>query len=151
MFKKTYLIIFCLLIFNSCGYTPIYKGMINANFKIIVNEIRGDRDIGNFIKSNLNRYEVIDSEKIFRINVSSNYSKNSIAKDTTGKTTEYQLKLISIFEVNNKEIIKEIKITETFNMKSKDNKFEESEYETILKENLVSSVVQKLLLQLNRL
>ena len=36
-------------------------------------------------------------------------------------------------------------------MKSKNNKFEEAEYEMILKENLATSIVQRLISQLNRM
>tara|TARA_Y100000768_G_scaffold148347_1_gene110692 strand:+ start:2069 stop:2446 length:378 start_codon:yes stop_codon:yes gene_type:complete len=125
--------------------------MINANFAVVIKEIRGDRDLGNSIKSNLNRYQTTEGEKIFYVSASSTYLKNSISKDTTGKTTEYQLKAVTIFKVEKENIIKEIKITESFNMKSKDNKFEESEYELILKENMAKTIVQKLILQLNRL
>ena len=151
MFKKIFLTLFILFLFNSCGYTPIYKGIVNANFNIILNEINGDRDIGNFIKSNLNRYETNSSDKEFNVSVSSNYQKNSISKDTTGKTTEYELKAVSVFKIEKNNKFKEIRIVETFNMKSKNNKFEEAEYEMILKENLATSIVQRLILQLNRM
>ncbi len=151
MVKKSYLLILILIFLHHCGYTPIYKGMINANFAVVIKEIRGDRDLGNSIKSNLNRYQTTEGEKIFYVSASSTYLKNSISKDTTGKTTEYQLKAVTIFKVEKENIIKEIKITESFNMKSKDNKFEESEYELILKENMAKTIVQKLILQLNRL
>ena len=80
-----------------------------------------------------------------------NLFKNSISKDTTGKTTEYQLKAVTVFKIEKENIIKEIKKIESINMKSKDNKFEESEYELILKENMAKTIVQKLILQLNRL
>jgi len=119
MFKKIFLTLFILVLFNSCGYTPIYKGIVNANFNIILNEINGDRDIGNFIKSNLNRYETNSSDKEFNVSVSSNYQKNSISEDTTGKTTEYELKAVSIFKIEKNNNFKEIKIIETFNIKLK--------------------------------
>ena len=151
MIKKSYLFIIILIFLHHCGYTPIYKGTINANFAIVIKEIRGDRDLGNYIKSNLNKYQATEGKKIFHISASSTYLKNSISKDATGKTTEYQLKVVSIFKVEKENIIKEIKITESFNMKSKDNKFEENEYELILKENMANTIVQKLILQVNRL
>tara|TARA_B100000965_G_C19461078_1_gene699748 strand:- start:423 stop:878 length:456 start_codon:yes stop_codon:yes gene_type:complete len=151
MIKKSHLFIIILIFLHHCGYTPIYKGLVNANFAIVIKEIRGDRDLGNSIKSNLNRYRITDGKKLFYVSASSNYLKNSISKDTTGKTTEYQLKAVTVFKIEKENIIKEIKITESFNMKSKNNKFEENEYELILKESMANTIVQKLILQLNRL
>ena len=43
--------------FVSCGFNPVYKNLQNINFEIILNEMSGDRDINNLIKSNLKKYD----------------------------------------------------------------------------------------------
>ena len=151
MFKKIFITIFIFIVITSCGYSPVYKGFKNIDFAVAVDEVKGDRDIGNLIKSNLNRYSSSPGDKIFSVKVFTRYSKNSIAKDTTGNTTDYRLKVESTFQIQTDELIKKINITETFDMKSKTNKFEELESETILKENISNTIVNKLLTLLTRL
>ena len=45
------------------GTPQFTKGLVNADFAIVIKEIRGDRDLGNSIKSNLNRYRITDGKK----------------------------------------------------------------------------------------
>ncbi|WP_435096772.1 hypothetical protein ACIJYG_06990 [Candidatus Pelagibacter bacterium nBUS_27] len=147
MIKKNIITLSLVFFLTNCGFTPIYLNISNANFSIEQVNYTGDRELGNFLKINLNKYknDKIDN-KIF-IEAESKYEKIIFSKDGTGKVTNYQLnaKTIFIIKPTNQEII----ITEKKNMDSMDDKFEESKYERSIKQNFASSISKKLVSELN--
>jgi hypothetical protein len=152
MQKNKYFLFLILSIFiSNCGFSPMYKEMTNIKFNISLMELNGNRDMNNLIKSNLNRYSNITDAKVFEIKVSTIYTKSSIAKDTTGKTTDYRIKLVTKFEIKKDELLKEITINESFDYSSIDNSFDQLKYEQTVKQNIVNTTVKKLISQLTRL
>mgnify|MGYP003973317983 FL=1 len=150
MFKKIFILLLLSLILNSCGYMAIYKNAVEFNYKILVAEHTGDRDMRNLINSQLEKYSEIKSDKSFIIKINTIYQKNIIAKDATGKATDYQIKVTSNFNIKSEVVNKIIKINETFNVKSMDDKFEEQRYDAIIKNNIANAIVKKIILQLSR-
>ena len=146
MLKKN-IIIFALIFFlANCGFTPIYLKNDNIKFSIEQIEFAGDRDLNNFLKINLDRYKSEkNSNKIF-LNIKTEYEKNILTKDSTGKISSYQLyaEAIIVIKSTNKTIrIKEKKILE-----SKDDKFEEARNEKSIKQSFASSLSNKLISEL---
>ena len=150
MFKKVFVLLFLSLITSGCGYVSVYKGVVKFNYKILVSEHSGDRDMINLINTRLKKYSKIKSDKSFIIKIDTIYQKNVIAKDIAGKATDYQIEVTSSFNVKSEVVNKIIKINETFNVKSMDNKFEEQTYDTIIKNNMANAIVKKIILQLSR-
>ena len=150
MFKKVFTLLFLSLIISGCGYVAVYKGVEKFNYKILVSEHTGDRDMINLINTQLKRYSKIKSDKSFIIKIDTIYQKNIIAKNTAGKATDYQIKVTSNFNIKSEVINKIIKINETFNVKAMDNKFEEQRYDTIIKNNIANTIVKRIILQLSR-
>ena len=150
MFKKVFVLLFLSLITSGCGYVSVYKGVGEFNYKILVSEHTGDRDMINLINTRLKKYSEIKSDKNFIIKIDTIYQKNIIAKDTAGKATDYQIKVTSNFNIKSEVINKIIKINETFNVKAMDNKFEEQRYDTIIKNNIANTIVKRIILQLSR-
>ena len=150
MLKKVFALLFLLLIVSGCGYVAVYKGVVNFNYKILVSEHTGDRDMINLINTRLKKYSEIKSDKSFIIKIDTIYQKNIIAKNTAGKATDYQIKVTSNFNIKSEVINKIIKINETFNVKAMDNKFEEQRYDTIIKNNIANTIVKRFILQLSR-
>ena len=150
MFKKVFVLLFLSLIISGCGYMAVYKGTVKFNYKILVSEHSGDRDMINLINTQLKKYSKIKSDKSFIIKIDTIYKKNVIAKDVAGKATDYQIKVTSSFNVTSEVANKIIKINETFNVKSMDDKFEEQRYDTIIKNNISNAIVKKIILQLSR-
>ena len=146
MIKKNILIISLILLLSSCGFTPIYLSNKNVDFSIEQVDYVGDRELNNFLKTNLYQYknDKIDN-KIF-IETSSVYKKNILSKNKTGEISNYQIKAEVIFLI--KPSNKEIKITEEKIMNSMDDKFEEARYERTIKQNFSSSISNKLSLEL---
>ena len=142
MIKNNIIIISLLFLLNNCGFTPIYLNNIDTNFSIEQIDYFGDRELNNFLKTNLKNYQNIKSDNKFFIEVNSNFNKIILSKDGTGEATNYQLVAEVTFLIN--PISKEIKITEKKIMESKSDKFEETRYEKIIKQNFASSISNKL-------
>ena len=114
-----------------------------------INFNNSDKELAGFIKSNLNNYLIKNNGKKFKINASINYSKNSISKDVSGNTEEYELTstlnlLISQGELNRSVLIKEVS-----RMKNFTDEFEELQYERSAKESMARSITSRLLMQLS--
>ena len=146
---KSIYIITVFLLFIGCGYSPLYKDLTNVNFSISLNEINGNRTINNLIISKLNNYNSSDAEKEYDVNINTKYTKDIIAKDTTGAATEYKLTINASFRVNSNDYEREFIFKESFNMKSISDKLEEQDYEEIIKSNLINTITKKLILQLS--
>ena len=142
MIKKNLILISLIFFLTSCGFKPIYLKNTDLSFSIEQVNYKGDRELNNFLKTNLNQYknEKFDN-KIF-IEATSIYKKIILSKDSTGKVTNYQLEAEVTFSI--KPINKEVKITEKKIMDSMDDKFEEARFERSVKQNFASSIANKL-------
>ena len=151
MIKKLTLFIFILFSLINCGYSPMYGKNQNVNFhieKITFND--GDKDLINFIKSNLNRYSISNNENKFNIDAKMNYEKNTVSKNAAGETEEFELYLEIDFLINSGELQKNLKIIENFKMNNFSDEFEEIRYERTIKQNMARLVTTKLINQLTR-
>jgi len=149
--KKFLFISLIILFLQSCGYSPMYGKNQNVNFhieKITFND--GDKDLINFIKSNLNRYSISNNENKFNIDAKMNYEKNAISKNAAGEAEEFELYLEIEFLINSGELQKNLKIIEKFKMKNFSDEFEEIRYERTIKQNMARLVTTKLINQLTR-
>ncbi|MDC0853560.1 hypothetical protein OAP58_02685 [Candidatus Pelagibacter sp.] len=151
MFIKKSLIIILLIFLSHCGFSPMFKNINNSQYNIILESVDGDREINNLIKSNLNRYGYEENRAELKINIKTKYVKDIIAKDSTGKTTDYQIKILTIFELQHNKGLKTITIEEAFDYKSIDDKLAELDYERSIKINLTNIIISKLITQISRL
>ena len=146
MLKKNIIILSLILFLANCGFTPIYLKNKNINFSIEQIEYTGDRDLNNYLKTNLDKYrDEKNNNKIF-MQAETKYEKNVFSKDSTGKISSYQLKVKTIFLIkstNKKIIIIEKKIIDTM-----DDKFEETRYEKSIKQSFAYSISNKLISEL---
>ena len=138
-------------ILTNCGFSPIYYGNQNTDFKIEITNISGDRDMNNLIKSNLIRYSNEDEIEVIKIKIYSTYNKKSLAKDTTGKTTDYRIETDFSFEAEIKGELQKINISETFDYRNIDDTIELIKYEDTVKQNIANIVVQKFISQIMRI
>jgi hypothetical protein len=143
MIKKITVILILIFLTSSCGFTPIYSNKNNNNFSIEQINFVGDKTLNNFLKTNLIKLKNQESNKKYFIETITEYKKNVLTKDITGKITNYKLTTKVIFSIksyNKKFIFSEKKIMETM-----DDKFEESKYEKIVKQNFAHSISNKLI------
>ena len=144
--KKNIIIISLIFFLTNCGFTPIYLKNTNVNFSIKQVIYTGDKELNNFLKTNLSQYKNEKNENKIYIETNSIYEKIILSKDGAGKVTNYQLKAEVTFLI--KPSNKKIKITEKKIMDSMDDKFEEDRYERSIKQNFASSISNKLSLEL---
>jgi hypothetical protein len=144
--RKNIIIISLIFFLTNCGFTPIYLKNTNVNFSIEQINYTGDRELNNFLKTNLDQYKNKKIGNKIYIEANSIYRKNILSKDGTGEVTNYQLEAEVIFII--KPSNKKIKITEKKIMDSKSDKFEEARYERSIKQNFSSSIFDKLISEL---
>ena len=144
--KKLIPIIFFILLYQ-CGYSAVYKDK-DTNFKIIVLEVDGNKDINNKINFNLKKHLINDSNNEFRISINSALNKNVISKDLTGKATNYNLTAVSTFYIYYKGKTKVVSFNENLKIKNNDNSFEQKKHEDEIINNFATSIYNKLIVQL---
>ena len=147
MIKKSISLIFLIFFLNNCGFTPVYLKNTNINYSIEQVDYTGDRELNNFLKSNLKKYKNEKIDKKIFIEVNSIYKKNILTKDSTGKITSYELEAVVIFLIQ--PLNKKIQIIEKKIMNSTDDKFEETRQERIIKQSFASSISNKLISEIN--
>ena len=149
MLKKILPIIFILNFLSGCEYQPIYSSSNKSNYQIIITELSGDKKLNKYIVENLKRNSQTNSVKIINIKINSEYSRQILAKNTLGSTTDYQARAIVRFEINKNEIVENLVVNEKFNYQKISDSYEEKSYEQTIKRNLASSISQKLILKLS--
>ena len=147
MIKKNIVILSLIIFLANCGFTPIYLQNKNVNFSIEQINYTGDRELNNFLKTNLNQYKKEKVDNKIYIEVNSVYKKIILSKDGAGEVTNYQLEAEVIFLI--KPLNKKIRVTEKKVVDSMDDKFEESRYERSIKQNFASSISNKLISELS--
>ena len=146
MLKKNIILLTLLFFLNNCGFTPIYLENDNVNFSIEQADFKGDRELNNFIKINLNKYKNNETDNKISIEVNSVYNKIIISKDNAGEVTNYQLEANVTILI--KSTNKLIKINEKKIMENMDDKFKETDYENSAKQSFASSITNKLVSKL---
>ena len=149
MFKKILALVFILNFLSSCEYKPIYSSSNKVNYQIIITDLSGDKKLNKYIVENLERNSQKNSVEIISIKINSEYSKEILAKNTLGSTTDYQAKAITRFEINKDEIIDKLEVSEKFNYQKISDRYEEKSYEQTIKRNLAFSIAQKLIIRLS--
>ena len=146
MMKKHLIFISLILFLTHCGFSPIYVKNTNTNFSIENISYKGDRDLNNFLRTNLNQYKNEKSERKILIEATSEYEKTILTKNTASEVTNYKLiaNVTFLIKSTNKKII----ITEEKIISSMDDKFEEARKERAIKQNFARSISNKLISEL---
>ena len=146
MIKKHIVLISLIFFLTHCGFSPIYVKNTNINFSIENINYKGDRDLNNFLKTNLNQYKDDKSNRKILIEATSEYEKIILTKNTVSEVTNYKLvaKVTFLIKPNNKKII----IMEEEIINSMDDKFEEARKERTTKQNFARSISKKLISEL---
>lgn len=155
MFRKIILCILVLCGLSSCGYTSLHSQKDDLNFTILNLELNGDLLINNYIERELKKYEKIDSERKFELEIKTTLNKFSVGKDFKGNTTN--LKLVANLDLNineikmeNEQTKKTVSFSESITIKKNENNYEQSNYEEILIKNMSELLFKKLVFYLSR-
>ena len=142
MITKNIIILSLIFFLTNCGFTPVYLNNTNVNFSVEQVNYTGDRELNNFLKTNLNKLKNEKNDNKIYIEANSIYKKIVLSKDGAGEATDYQLEAEVIFLI--KPLNKKIIIKEKKNMNSMDDKFEEARKERLIKQSFASSISRKL-------
>ena len=137
-----------ILMFTSCGYTPIYNKLDKTNYKINIIEINGERFLNSLINSEIKRISNSESDIIFNLKIDNDYKKIVLSKNIKGTVSDYQLILKSNFIIEKDGNIETISFTEKQNIKNTSDIFEQKNYENTIQRNFVISLIRKLNLEL---
>ena len=146
--RKIFFIILSLNLLNHCDYKPVYSSQNKGNYKIIIESFSGDKDINNFVITNLKRNSQENSKKIVNIVLDTKYTKKILAKNSAGSITDFQSDVQSTFIIKEGNSSENFSVKEKFNFKKMADKYEEKNYERTIKKNLANSISQKLILRL---
>jgi len=144
--KKSIILVSIIFLLTQCGFTPIHLKNKNLNFSIEQISYTGDRELNNFLKTNLDQYKNEKVNNKIYIEANSIYKKIILSKDKTGKVTNYQLEAEVIFLI--KPLNKKINITEKKIMDSMSDNFEENRFERSAKQGFASLISGKLISEL---
>ena len=151
MIKKFLYIFFIFIFLNNCGFTPQFSKKNNSKIQINLINYSGNRDFNIKLNSQLNRYSSSNKSLIknFSINYISQLEKLIISKDSSGDPTEFQLIVKVNFDIQVNQKSQTITLSEKFNYKNIDDAFELKSYESIIINNLASSILNKLIVTLS--
>tara|TARA_B100000575_G_C23011306_1_gene582547 strand:- start:196 stop:654 length:459 start_codon:yes stop_codon:yes gene_type:complete len=141
---KNIAIITLILFLSHCGYSSIYKNQQSLDFQFNIIETRGDYEMNNLIKNEINLYSNKNSLNIYDIKINTDYGKEVLTKNSSGVITDYNLSVISIFSIKLKNKNKNFKFEENINIKNQTDTFEQNTYEKDIKKNFASSIREKL-------
>lgn len=147
MKKKIYLLIIILFLNNNCGFTPKYAGYEGINYDLNINKISGDRELNNFIKSQVRRYE---SKKkggleVIYIDIESKFDKKAIARNTKGNVTRFDLIAQVEVTLKSKGVTKKLTIKDNFKIDKIEDSVEEGNYILIVKKDIAERIMEKLI------
>jgi hypothetical protein len=146
--KKTFFIL--LFFISSCGYQPIYinKSLKNYEFKKI--NLDGDSYINKKIINilSIKENDENDENELF---ISSSYGIEEVSKNSKGQVELYKSTIIVNLEIKNtqNQSIKNRNFTEEFTYNNKQNKFDLTEYQSSIKNNLINEIISDTIIFLN--
>ena len=148
--KKVLLFLFFFLM-SGCGYQPIYlnKNIQNLEFSEII--LDGNQDLNKIIIERLSVSESNENERTEKLYLKSLYKNETTSKNQKGQSVSFK----STIEVNlqieniNSEIVSRRNFTKEFAYNSKNNQFRLAEYEASIKNNLIDTIINEIIIYLN--
>ena len=149
--KITYILIFFFL--TSCGYQAIYSKKNNTKISINKIELIGNKNINRKIISFANLKKINNEKYSYNLTLISSKKIEAVAKDNTGNTSVYKTTIDIEFYLkdpnNQDQIFKEKKFSSNFSYNNIDNKFDLSQYQKNIEENLINKIVEEIIIFLS--
>ena len=152
MIKKLFLISNFLFLAN-CGYQSVYFKNDDTLIKISKIKFEGDEKINRKIISLTGLKESSDFSDSYLLILNSKKKKDISSKNSAGNATSYKISIdinISIVDpINNKKIIKSKVFNSSFTYNNNQNKFELSQDEKNILNNLIEAASKKIVMYLS--
>ena len=152
MNKKIALIFLIFLLFNQCGYQPIFSTK-NINFNINKLETGGELKIGKIIAKKLANFgEKGSTKNNYDLIIFSELNKNISSKDKKGNPTTFSLNMsVRLTVADGLGEKKEKVFNQTTSYNNDSNKFDLRKYENSLKKNLSEKITDDIIQYLQNL
>ena len=144
--------IFILIIFflSSCGYQPLYTNKNSKDFIFAEITLVGDLKINKKIISSLNIKKNTENYKFEKIILTNKKEIIETSKNSKGQVDSYKMNLtIGLIIEDKNNVLTEKTLSNTFAYKNLDNKFDLSQYENQIENNLLNKITQELIFYLN--
>ena len=140
------ILIFLIILINSCGYQPIYVGMDSNEtiFKKI--SLEGDKKINRRIVSSIALKEDINNRTENEITFFSKKNINETSKDSKGQILSYKMTINLNVKIKRDQIIKERTFSKSFSYNNKENKFDLNEYQNQIEKNIIDEIIKDLII-----
>ena len=146
-FVKIVFIIFFLL--QGCGYKPVYSSKnLDINFKNI--EFTKTK-LNNQIANSLESFSNPKSENIFNLKLDTKNIVRTTTKDSKGNPETFEVSIILNFNISNETKNLSKTFTGRINYSNNDNKFELSLYEKELEDQIISDILENVLMFLTNI
>ena len=139
-------VFFIMLLFTlgNCGYEPMYlkKGTINT--KIQNFQLEGNKSINKRIISSLG---IKNQGKTsgYKLVIKSNKLLETVAKNAAGDAAIYKTTITVIVSImDGNKIVKDKNLISDFTYDNKENKFDLSQYQKEIEENLINKIIEKI-------
>ena len=152
MIKKLFLI-WAFLFLANCGYQSVYFKNDNSLIKISKIKFEGDEKINRKILSLTGLKESSNFTDGYLLIINSKKNKDIASKNSAGNATSYKILIdikISIVDpINNEKIIKSKVFNSSFTFNNNQNKFELSQDEKNILNNLIEAASKKIVMYLS--
>ena len=144
------LIILILFFLSSCGYQPLYSNKNSEIYTFSEMELLGNKEINRRIISAISIKEDKQNFKFQKIILKNEKRIIETSKDSKGQPNSFKMIVNLKFSIiNNEKTLKEKIIEKEFSYKNLDNKFDLSEYEINVQNNLTDRIIDELVIYLN--
>ena len=143
IFKKIFFYIL-LLSLGSCGYEPMYSKKEGLNIAIQSYQIEGDKKIDRQVVSSLNLKNQIKTIG-YNLIIKSNKTLTAASKDSAGNISAYKTVItISISLKDDNKVFKKKTFSSEFTYNNIKNKFDLSQYQKDIENNLINKIVEEI-------
>tara|TARA_Y100000816_G_scaffold177371_1_gene128015 strand:+ start:355 stop:774 length:420 start_codon:yes stop_codon:yes gene_type:complete len=132
---------------TSCGYQPLYVGIDAENTVFNKISLKGNKNINRKIISAISLKEDKNGISSDEIVLTSKREIKETSKDSKGQILTFKMILqLNVKILNNQKVIKERNFLKEFSYNNKENKFDLSEYQNRIENNLIDKLIEELII-----
>tara|TARA_Y100001936_G_C15613754_1_gene428003 strand:- start:105 stop:566 length:462 start_codon:yes stop_codon:yes gene_type:complete len=137
---KTIFALFCIIILNNCGYTPLLDSK-KVNFYISDLNISGDRQLVNLLSNKLEKFKTYNGNaKEYSLDIFNSYEKVLVNKDDSGNPKNYNVVITTNLNIITNQTKTEKIFVRKKSLEAQDRKIKEKEMEKKFKRDLADLI-----------
>ena len=139
------ILVIIFLIFNNCGFTPIYSSK-GSNYKLISLDKNNNNRLTNYLENNIKAISNENAAKGIKVNLVLKENISVILKDSKGDPSKNRLTVIVDLTINDAsdQLVSSKEFSENFEYDVQDNKFNMRQYEKTISLNLTDKISQQI-------